>query len=343
MLCRKSRMLIAGLVALMASPAWADPQLGDKASDVHAEKWHNSKPVSLRRLRGKVVLVEFFECGDSKSIKVTEDLIKLHEEMKENGVVIIGITEDTPERTDKFLAKYKKPYAVGSGTRTRQRFENPKIPWFCIIDPDTKIAAFHHEFEEIRKALDGVLEKTPPKPDSEMAVIFEEEAAEMLKAADKLYKDKRLKDALDAYSAIATDYPTVASGRKAASAAARTRIEVEESTASLSLKRADDYLKNKKYEKARKDYERIVDRWPETPSGKKAQAQLDRMSTDTSFSKDVKEAQIAKKCRGWLQSARNLAKADRFDEAKRYYKRIIDEYPNTEFAEIAQTEMDKLD
>jgi len=344
---RRSRLLIAGLVAVIAAPVYSQQislQTGDKAPDVHAEKWHNSKtPVSLRRLRGKVVVIEFFESGDGKCIKDVPELVKLHEDMKENGVVVIGISPDTPERVIKFLGKYKKPYAVGSGSRSRNRYPWPKVPGYCIVDPDSKVAFLSNEIEETRKALDGVLQKTPPKPDSEMAKIFEEEAAEKMKAADKLYKDKRLPDAWDAYSAIAADYPTVPSGRKAATAAAKTRIELDESTAVLSLTRADDALKKKKFDLARKEYERIVDKWPDTPSGKKAQAQLDKMATDTSFSKDVKAAEAAKKCKGWLQTARNLAKSDRIEEAKRYYKRIIFQYPDTEYAETAKIELDKLD
>ena len=347
---RHRRLLVAVLAAAVASPVLGEePKLGDKAADVQAEKWHNLKSgvtlqstVSLRRLRGKVVLIEFFECGDSSSIKAVPELIKIHEDLKENGVVVVGLTEDPPEKVTKFLAKYKKPYVVGSGSRTIERY-TPKMPWFMVVDPETKIAGFHHEFAEIKKALEATLQKTPPKPDSEMAVIFEEEAAEKLKEADKLYKAKRLSDAWDKYCEIAEDYPNVASGKKARSAASKTRIELDESTAALSLKRADDALSRKKYDVAQKEYTRIVDKWPDTPSGKKAQSHLDRMQKDPSFSKEVRESAAAKKCKGWLQTARGLAKNDRVDEARRYYKRIIDEFPNTSFAETAKTEMDKLD
>ena len=346
---RHRRWLVAILAAVVASPALAeDPKLGDKAADVQAEKWHNLKSgvtlgstVSLRRLRGKVVLIEFFECGDSKSIKVVPDLIKLYEDMKENGVVVVGLTEDPPEKVTKFLKKYKKPYPIGSGSRTLERY-TPKMPWFMVVDPDTKIAGYHHEFSEIKKALDATLQKTPPKPDSEMAVIFEEEASEKLKEADKLYKAKRLSDAWDKYCEVAEDYPTVPSGKKARAAEKKVKIEWDETTASLSLKRADEALGKKKYDAAMKEYTRIVDKWPETPSGKKAQTQLDRMQKDPSFAKDVRETAAAKKCKGWLQTARGLVKNDRIDEARRYYKRIIDEFPNTSFAETAKTEMDKL-
>lgn len=349
MIRRHRCLLVAILTAAMVAPVVAEePKLGDKAADVHAEKWHNLKAgvtlgssVSLRRLRGKIVLIEFFQCGESGSLKVVPDLIKLHEEMKENGVVMVGLTEDPPEKVTKYLTKYKKPYAIGSGSRTIDRY-TPKMPWFMVVDPDNKIAGYTHEFGDIKKALDETLKKSPPKPDSEMAVVFEEEAAEKLKDADKLYKAKRLPDAWDVYCAIADEYPTVASGRKAKTLAAKVRIEIDESTAALSLKRADEALNKKKYDAAQKEYVRIVDKWPDTPSGKKAQAHLDRMQNDPSFSKEVRETAAAKKCKGWLQTARSLAKNDRVDEARRYYKRIIDEFPNTSFAETAQAEMDKL-
>ncbi len=346
---RHRRLLVAILAVAVASPVMAEePKLGDKASDVHAEKWHNIKPgvtlghtVSLRRLRGKVVLIEFFQCGDSPSLKVVPELISLYEEMKDNGVVMVGLTEDPPEKVEKYLKKYKKPYPIGSGSRTIDRY-TPKMPWFMVLDPDNQITGYNHDLAEVKKALEGTLQKTPPKPDSEMAVVFEEEAAEKLKEADKLYKAKRLSDAWDAYCAIAEDYPNVASGKKARSQATKTKIEIDEGTASLSLKRADDALSKKKYDAATKEYTRIVDKWPDTPSGKKAQAHLDKLQKDPSLSKEVQETAAAKKCKGWLQTARGLAKNDRVDEARKYYKRIIDEFPNTSFAETARIEMDKL-
>lgn len=346
---RHRRLLVAILAVAVAAPVLGEePKLGEKAGDVHAEKWHNLKAgvtlgssVSLRRLRGKIVLIEFFECGDSASLKVVPELLKLYEDVKENGVVMVGLTRDPPEKVTKYLTKYKKPYPIGSGSRTLDKY-TPKMPWFMVVDPDNKIAGFHHEFAEIKKALDATLQKSPPKPDSEMAVIFEEEAAEKLKEADKLYKAKRLPDAWDAYCAIAEDYPTVASGKKAKSLAAKTKIELDEGTASLSLKRADEAMNKKKYTAAMKEYTRIVDKWPDTPSGKKAQAHLDKMQKDPALSKDVRETEAAKKCKGWLQTARGLAKNDRIDEARRYYKMIIDNYPNTSFAETAKVEMDKL-
>lgn len=344
------RLFAVVLAAAVSSPVLAEePKLGDKAADVHAEKWHNLKAgvtlgstVSLRRLRGKVVLIEFFKCGDNGSIKVVPELVSLYEDMKENGVVVVGLSEDPPEKVTKFLEKYKKPYPVGSGSRTLERYR-PKMPWFMVVDPDTKIAGFNHDFAEIRKALDATLQNTPPKPDSEMAVIFEEEAAEKLKEADKLYKAKRLSDAWDKYCEIAEDYPNVPSGKKARATEKKVKIEWDETTASLSLKRADEALGKKKYDDAMKEYNRIVDKWPETPSGKKAQTQLDKMQKDPAFSKEVRETAAAKKCKGWLQTARGLAKNGRVDEARRYYKRVIDEFPNTSFAETAKTEMEKLD
>jgi hypothetical protein len=65
----RSRALIAGLavVALVASAAPVGAQrgarIGQPAPDIAGSPWINSEPLSLDKLRGRVVVVEFWTYG----------------------------------------------------------------------------------------------------------------------------------------------------------------------------------------------------------------------------------------------------------------------------------------
>jgi hypothetical protein len=58
----QARVAVLALCGALLSGAAAAGEVGvgDKAPDVKPEKWWNSKPTSLAKLTGRVVLLEFF-------------------------------------------------------------------------------------------------------------------------------------------------------------------------------------------------------------------------------------------------------------------------------------------
>jgi len=55
--------------------------------------------------------------------------------------------------------------------------------------------------------------------------------------------------------------------------------------------------------------------------------------------KAQREAAAADEAGKWLKTARELAKAKKYDLARGYYQKILDKYPGTSFAKIAETEL----
>jgi hypothetical protein len=64
------RLLMTALAALLfagalhaAPPAHAEPRLGHPAPEITGDRWINSAPLTLKGLKGRVVLVEFWTYG----------------------------------------------------------------------------------------------------------------------------------------------------------------------------------------------------------------------------------------------------------------------------------------
>ncbi len=55
------RIWTAAVVLLAAGPAIATVKVGDKAPEIKAAKWYNTKTnVSLEKLRGKIVVIDYW-------------------------------------------------------------------------------------------------------------------------------------------------------------------------------------------------------------------------------------------------------------------------------------------
>lgn len=92
---------------------------------VPAEVWINSKPLTLKELRGKVVLVHFyaFQCHNCHAN--FEIYRHWHDQLREKGVVVIGI--QTPETSQE-----RDPAAVKTAAAER------KLEFPILVDLDSK-------------------------------------------------------------------------------------------------------------------------------------------------------------------------------------------------------------
>jgi len=268
--------------------------------------------------------------------------VQLHQKYNKKGVHIIGLSDESDSKVSAYLEKHKTPYYIASGSKSARAYGIKGFPTFYVINPAGKITYVGHDVDEAKEAIEECLEKTPPKSAEEVAKEHEAAAIKALKKADSLYEKENLSDALDAYDAVAFEYADTESGKTAKAQAKKVKLELAEFTAAAELKKADGLVTRKKYPQAMTAYEAIVKDYGKTASGRKAATKLEKLRGDKNIATEMREAEAARKCNGWLQMARGMVKNGKPDSARKYYQKIIEEYGDTSFARIAKEEMKGL-
>ncbi|MBX3396255.1 MAG: redoxin domain-containing protein [Phycisphaerae bacterium] len=116
---------------------------------------------------------------------------------------------------------------------------------------------------------------------------------------------------------------------------------VSGSAKSLATK-ADKLYQKRDYEGAMKAYEQLSKDYSETKEGKTAKEKLKKMKGNSSIMEKIKSAKEERQADKWLRCARALAQYGDPADSVKYYKRIIDKYPNTKSAKFALSEYDAI-
>lgn len=92
--------------------------------------------VTLGKLRGKVVLLNFWATWCSPCVAELPTIEKLHQEFGGKGAVILGISDDHPETLQSFLTGHRYTFLTlfDEGRRVGKRYGVQGIPTTVVID-----------------------------------------------------------------------------------------------------------------------------------------------------------------------------------------------------------------
>jgi thiol-disulfide isomerase/thioredoxin len=101
------------------------------------------KSWTLKQLKGKVVLVNFWATWCPPCRKEMPDLQALSDEFGKQGFVVLGLTDEEPGVVNGFLSKqtYSYPILLDSGRKAAAEFGVDGIPKSFVYDRDGKLVA----------------------------------------------------------------------------------------------------------------------------------------------------------------------------------------------------------
>lgn len=120
------------------------------------------------------------------------------------------------------------------------------------------------------------------------------------------------------------------------------RDQVSNAQAQLAADRAAELGKQGRWVDALQRYRDIVADYEETPAGKAAAKEIERISADPKIRKQIDEWQAEQQARRWLAIADQAASLQLWDLAREHYQKVIDTHPKTDAATEARTRLGKL-
>ena len=147
--------VLCGLALVAGVAARSEPV--DRALQIRAPeivggvKWINSKPLTLVELRGKVVLIDFWEYTCLNCIRTFPYLKQWHEKYADKGLVIIGVhtpefafageTENVEQAVKRFGMKH--PVVLDTNYIIWHSYANRYWPAKFMVDKDGYVRYFH--------------------------------------------------------------------------------------------------------------------------------------------------------------------------------------------------------
>ncbi len=153
-------------------PATKAPELKNIAG------WINSDPQSLEKLKGKVVLIDFWTYSCINCLRTAPYLNSWYDQYKDKGFTILGIHapefafEKNIENVEKSVKEtYKAKYPIGldNDFGTWDAYKNQFWPAKYLIDKDGNLRYTHFgegKYEETEQAIRALIEENGQKIDS---------------------------------------------------------------------------------------------------------------------------------------------------------------------------------
>jgi cytochrome c biogenesis protein CcdA/thiol-disulfide isomerase/thioredoxin len=191
-------LAVATAIAMLAeydvgALAWSVPEI--EASPTRAltagepvpefagiDAWLNSPPLRVAKLRGKVVLVDFWTYACGNCVRTLPALKRWHERYATRGLVLIGIHtpefafEREPRNVRAALQRFAIPYPVALDNRyaTWEAWHNRTWPSLYLVDRDGKLL-LHHEGEggedAVERAIEAALGSAAPPSGGAASVV----------------------------------------------------------------------------------------------------------------------------------------------------------------------------
>jgi thiol-disulfide isomerase/thioredoxin len=135
------------------------PEIGQMAPEISAESWINLKtPTTLAKLRGKVVVLEFWATWCGPCVEGIPHLNELQRKYAGKDVQLLSLVEEGHATMDKLLKRKTVEYPIGLESGALQAYGVHSIPHAFVVDKTGKIAWHGHPAgDEMERAVAAAL------------------------------------------------------------------------------------------------------------------------------------------------------------------------------------------
>lgn len=301
---------------------------GTKAPEIDVPTWFNhvGQPLALANLRGRPVLIDFWATWCAPCRAAWPHLQEIHDEFADDGLVVLAISDEDPDKVAEFLDTNGYTVATGAGSNSHGPYGGSGIPDCVLIGPDGSILWRDHPMSlstgTIKEALKGVKK---PAGSGYMSLTSSVPATGALEKPVGLAAEGKLAKALDAARALAADPKSDADTKDAANALVK---DVEEYAAILNAQ-AQTFADRLDLVRAVEVYGSVAKELANEEAGKVAKERLDAIAKDEHLQNELKAAETFAKLK---HSTEKLSTAKR----RKKFEEFADDFQGTKAADRAK-------
>jgi len=180
---RKYIVRLAVLVAVLAPVIGLGGPIGDPAAALVVQEWIRGKPVEVKA-GTNIFVVEVFTTTSPASYVSITNLNDLQRRYRDQGVLVVGISDEPAERLKEFIARAGSAieYAIGAdtGRQTTLNYMMPVgrrgVPYTFVVGKDGKLLWHGHPREGLAEALEQI---TAGRYNAELAARIEMAQSQM--------------------------------------------------------------------------------------------------------------------------------------------------------------------
>ena len=151
---------------------WLEPEMKIHAPEI-GRAWYNTAPLAMRELRGRVVLVDFWDYTCSNCLRTLPYLKEWHRRYHDKGLTVIGVHSPefsfarTTEHVEQAIQQHglEYPIVLDNEFQIWQSFANRCWPTKYLIDRGGYVRYYHlgeGGYSETEKAIQTLLHEIDP-------------------------------------------------------------------------------------------------------------------------------------------------------------------------------------